>query len=67
MDYAFKVAIAFWVLCFLAIATTRFGNPYKWSEDGLPRLRRMMAMVSLLLLLLLCGTVTQAYACFFDL
>ncbi|KAI6228158.1 Peptidase [Aphelenchoides besseyi] len=46
MNYFFKVAIAFFALCFLLIATTRIGNPYKWSDDGLPRLRRIIALHS---------------------
>ncbi|KAI6242884.1 Peptidase M28 domain containing protein [Aphelenchoides fujianensis] len=46
MNYFFKVAVAFSVFCFLLIATTRVGNPYKWSDDGLPRLRRIIALHS---------------------
>lgn len=44
MNYFFKAALAFFVFCLLIIGTTRVGNPYSWSEDGLPRLRRVIAL-----------------------
>ncbi|KAI6184117.1 Peptidase-M28 domain-containing protein [Aphelenchoides bicaudatus] len=44
MSYFFKAAVAFFIFCFLIIGTTRVGNPYKWSDDGLPRLRRIIAL-----------------------
>lgn len=46
MDFFIKMSVAFFLLGFLFIATTSVGVPYKWSDDGLPRLRRILALVS---------------------
>ncbi|KAI6171104.1 Peptidase-M28 domain-containing protein [Aphelenchoides bicaudatus] len=40
----FKIVLAFYLLIFVIIISTRIGNPYKWRNDGSPRLRRLIAI-----------------------
>lgn len=45
MDFLLKSSVATFAFIFILIATTSLGVPYKWSDDGLPRLRRILALV----------------------
>ncbi|CAD5215447.1 unnamed protein product [Bursaphelenchus xylophilus] len=44
MDFLLKSSVAAFILFFVITATTNIGVPYKWSDDGLPRLRRILAL-----------------------
>ncbi|CAD5211208.1 unnamed protein product [Bursaphelenchus okinawaensis] len=44
MGFLLQCSVALFALFFVITATTSIGVPYKWSDDGMPRLRRILAI-----------------------